>query len=639
MAIREWLRPPRQVLMIFLAVALVSTGVLGWLAWTLIDQDRALENQRRQDQLEATADRAVDAMEQFVARLETILAAPSTGLPDHVSFFAIRAGQVLVQPVGSLPYVPVSGAKPEPRPAIFAEGDRLEFRASDVQGAIRVYQSLSATADPKVRAVALARLGRLYRKAHSPKAALDAYGRLTHLADETVDGIPAGLVGRLGIASTFADGHRETELRDEAAGLSTDLANGRWRLTEAQFRYSTAQVREWGATVSDLTDALTRAEAVAWVWGNPSVNAAARKLLELPDGVALVVWRRAGDDISAVAAGPEFLAELGPKAVPVGFGVALTDQDGRIFASSGPPTRQTAMRAASASLPWTLQVFATSGAVSGSPRRNLLIMLFAGIALVLVSGWYFILRAISRELRVGRLQADFVAAVSHEFRSPLTSLSHVAEMLAHDRFPTEDLRQRSYGVLVRETDRLRGLVEHLLDFRRFDRGAHTFKREPLDVGALLRSVVEEFEARLTSGDHAIDLSIAEGPIQVRADREALARTIWNLLDNAVKYSPSRPTVWVTMARHNGRVVITVRDQGIGIPIEEQREIFGRFIRGSQPKAKRIAGTGIGLAMADEIVRAHGGTIEVASTPGAGSTFSLQLPVFVTAEIPTQETTA
>jgi signal transduction histidine kinase len=637
--VREWLRPPRQVLVIFLTVALVSTGVLGWLAWTLIDQDRALENQRRQDQLEATADRAVNAMEQSVARLETILATPSAGLPDHVSFFSVSAGKILVQPAGSLPYVPVSGEKPEPSPAIFAEGDRLEFRAGDVQGAIRVYQALSATADPQVRAVALARLGRLDRKAHWPKAALDAYRQLAHLDDEAVDGLPAGLVGRLGIASTLAEGHRVTDLRDEAVGLSSDLANGRWRLTEAQYRYSAAQVREWGATVPDLTDALTRAEAVAWVWSNPSVNVPARKLLELPDGVALVVWRRTGDDLSAVAAGPAFLAALASKAVPAGFGLALTNQDGRTVAGSASRSRQTAIRAASASAPWTLHVFATSGAVSGSPRRNLLIMLFGGIALVLVSGWYFILRAISRELRVGRLQADFVAAVSHEFRSPLTSLSHVAEMLSHDRLPTEDLRQRSYGVLVRETDRLRGLVEHLLDFRRFDRGAEAFKREPLDVAALLRAVVADFEARLTAGDHAIDLSVAEEPVQVRADREALARTIWNLLDNAVKYSSSCPTVWVTMARHNGRVVITVRDQGIGIPIEEQREIFGRFVRGSEPKAKRIAGTGIGLTMADQIVRAHGGTIEVASTPGVGSTFSLQLPVLVTAETRTRETTA
>jgi hypothetical protein len=114
--------------------------------------------------------------------------------------------------------------------------------------------------------------------------------------------------------------------------------------------------------------------------------------------------------------------------------------------------------AASAGLPWTLHVFAPpdlAAASSSSPRRQLLMLILAVVALVLAAGWYFILRAVTRELRVSRLQSDFVAAVSHEFRSPLTSLSHIAEMLAHDRLPSDEVRRRSYGVLVRDTDRLR----------------------------------------------------------------------------------------------------------------------------------------------------------------------------------------
>src|SRR6185436_2399660 len=109
-------------------------------------------------------------------------------------------------------------------------------------------------------------------------------------------------------------------------------------------------------------------------------------------------------------------------------------------------------------------------------------------------------------LRVSRLQSDFVAAVSHEFRSPLTSLSHIAELLAHDRFPSEDARRTSFDILVRDTDRLRRLVEGLLDFGRFEAGAATLRLETVDVTDLVRSTVADFQERVTTEGYAIELS-------------------------------------------------------------------------------------------------------------------------------------
>ena len=113
---------------------------------------------------------------------------------------------------------------------------------------------------------------------------------------------------------------------------------------------------------------------------------------------------------------------------------------------------------------------------------------------------------------------------------------------------------------------------------------------------------------------------------VRADREALGRALWNLLDNAVKYSPACPTVWVDLAREGQRVAIRVRDQGLGIPAEEQKEIFRKFVRGAAAKAASVKGTGIGLALVEHIVRAHGGEVRLESQPGQGSTFTILLPV-------------
>jgi signal transduction histidine kinase len=113
---------------------------------------------------------------------------------------------------------------------------------------------------------------------------------------------------------------------------------------------------------------------------------------------------------------------------------------------------------------------------------------------------------------------------------------------------------------------------------------------------------------------------------VKADREALARAIGNLIDNAVKYSPECRTVWVDVERrHQNRVSIAVRDQGLGIPVKEQRDIFERFVRGAESKARRIKGAGIGLAMVRHIVKAHDGEIVLTSRPGEGSCFTIVVP--------------
>jgi signal transduction histidine kinase len=237
---------------------------------------------------------------------------------------------------------------------------------------------------------------------------------------------------------------------------------------------------------------------------------------------------------------------------------------------------------------------------------------------------YFINRAVLRELKVARLQSDFVAAVSHEFRTPLTTIRQLSEMLVRGRFSSEERRRQFCETLLRESDRLHKLVEGLLDFARFETGGSAYRFETIEAGEFVRGIVAEFEQRVASQGFHIELAAPEGEIRVRVDRESLTRAIENLLDNAVKYSPDCRTIWVDLQREAGRVSITVRDQGLGIPPHEQREIFEKFVRGADSKALRIKGTGIGLAMVRTIVQAHGGEILLDSKPGQGSRFTMVL---------------
>jgi signal transduction histidine kinase len=227
-------------------------------------------------------------------------------------------------------------------------------------------------------------------------------------------------------------------------------------------------------------------------------------------------------------------------------------------------------------------------------------------------------------MRVARLQSDFVAAVSHEFRSPLSSLRQISEMLADDRLSSEKARRESYTVLARESDRLHHLVEDLLDFGRFDAGRAVYHFEPLELRGFLQVLIADFQERIDALGYRVELNLPETDVHVRADCEALSRALWNLLDNAVKYSPDSRTVWVDVEAKQNRVSIAVRDSGLGIPVHEQREIFEKFVRGAESKARRIKGTGIGLAMVRHIVQAHGGEILLASEPGNGSRFTMIL---------------
>lgn len=139
-------------------------------------------------------------------------------------------------------------------------------------------------------------------------------------------------------------------------------------------------------------------------------------------------------------------------------------------------------------------------------------------------------------------------------------------------------------------------------------------------------MVDEFREHSTRGAQRIDLQAPSGPLHVRADRDALALALRNLLDNAVKYSPEDSTVSVSVESQDGLAGISVEDKGVGIPKEEQREGFRKFTRGSSAKKLNVKGTGIGLTMADQIVKAHGGRLELASEPGRGSRFTILLPV-------------
>jgi signal transduction histidine kinase len=149
--------------------------------------------------------------------------------------------------------------------------------------------------------------------------------------------------------------------------------------------------------------------------------------------------------------------------------------------------------------------------------------------------------------------------------------------------------------------------------------------EPLDLSSWVRSVIEQFNLEAAGRGYAVELDASDEAVPAHGDPQALTNALWNLLDNAVKYSPDCRTVWVTFHLDGAAAEVRVRDRGIGVPAAERRDIFQKFVRGADAKRQNIAGTGIGLAMVQHIMKAHGGSVRVESEPGHGSTFTLVIP--------------
>jgi len=231
-----------------------------------------------------------------------------------------------------------------------------------------------------------------------------------------------------------------------------------------------------------------------------------------------------------------------------------------------------------------------------------------------------------RLLELDRLKDEFVATASHELRTPLTSLSGYLEMsLDPAEGPLSPTRESHLRIVQRNANRLTALVDQLLFLARADSHPLELDRHPVDLEEILNEAVETAQPAATAKN--ISLVVTGDPLpDVPADRPQLLRVVDNLVANAVKFTPDGGTVRLA-ARHAGdSAVLEVTDTGLGIPHAEQSDLFNRFFRGTNAIEKAIPGSGLGLAISRVIAEAHGGTIQLDSTPGVGSTFRLVLPL-------------
>jgi signal transduction histidine kinase len=221
-----------------------------------------------------------------------------------------------------------------------------------------------------------------------------------------------------------------------------------------------------------------------------------------------------------------------------------------------------------------------------------------------------------------QVKDQFLSIVSHELRTPLTTIKGYAQML---RRKVEDDPQsvRFADHIDSQVSRLSRLVDDLLDVTRFSRGEFELMPEDMDLRPVLEGVIARF--RVVTPRHALRLELDGGPLEGYWDPDRLEQVMNNLVSNAIKYSPDGGDVVVSSRHEDGHLLITVRDQGVGISPQDQQQLFERFYRGSA-EGQEVKGLGLGLYVTRRIVEAHGGAVGVRSQPGKGSEFYFTLPL-------------
>lgn len=529
--------------------------------------------------------------------------------------------------------------------ALFTEGENRELRQQRPKQALSFYrQSYEMPVSEGSKALALARVARCLRKVNQLKAAERAYRKLGEQFGDLYDGFhrPYALVAAFEL-DDLARMQGESSSQS-LIDINRDLVQGRWELSTDQIEYSLAAIEErleepmpqMGESeyLNHLEMASVLQEgfrhygplrvgevyAYAFSQGETSYQTF---YSPLPAGRGTDTLVGFAVDLNWVESQllPQWRREL---EVDDGFAVAL-----KVAKIPAPHPNDLAATVSFTTLfPfWQLSMAPASiEAWKATTRRGILV--FAGstilIFCVLILGVFLLMRDVSRELKLGRLRADFISSVSHELKTPLTLIRLYGETLLHGKRSREKERKSYYQIITRESERLSHLIEKVLDFSRIDRGQKQYNLQEGDVAPVVARTVEVYGEYLMRQGFSVKTDLAAHLPPVQFDPDAISEAILNLMDNAAKFAGESKFVGVRLRSDDNQVVFEVEDHGIGIPPGEHEKIFRQFYRAPGRTGK--GGYGLGLFLVKHIMDAHGGKIELESEPGCGSLFRLIFPV-------------
>ena len=501
-----------------------------------------------------------------------------------------------------------------------SEGESLEFQRNDAAGAAAAYRrALKIANTPSEKCSALLWLGRAYRRAGEALDADRADRATLHDCGAVPDndGIPYALYA--------ADRLLTKESNDaEAQDYIVRVASIRqWRTpNEAYMLQSLLRKISSPAAVEPLRRLSSEIHDIDLITAlaqnmDDHLGKLQRAFRSAPGDLS---WMGYGDEpwlITIVSptsfAAPVVMAVSSRKVVPEGVTLRLAGSPGAVPLGDGFLDLQAE---------WPASRFAVR---QGMPFTLYGSVLFVVLGIVLLGG-YLLLRDVHREAETVAMRSHFVASVSHELKTPLTSIRAHAETLLMGRADTPETTSEYLKTIMSESERLTRLVESVLDLSRIEQGRKSYRMQSTYLGEVVRSAAKTMEYPLSQLGFTLTISSDDTEPTLLADADALEQAILNLLGNAMKYSGGARRIEMRMGSAAREAFVDVVDHGIGITREEQTRIFEKFHRVQSAETQDIAGTGLGLALALHVVEAHQGRIDVVSAPGRGSTFSVRIPL-------------
>ncbi len=248
--------------------------------------------------------------------------------------------------------------------------------------------------------------------------------------------------------------------------------------------------------------------------------------------------------------------------------------------------------------------------------------------IVVIATMFFIsLRTISNQRKLDQMKSEFINNMTHEIKTPISTIGLACEMLRDDTVSQDaESRANFIGIIADENQRMRVLVETILQSAKMSNKNFSINPKPIDINKIVEHVMQSFKLTINNRNGRIDTILNAEPPTIVADELHITNLLYNLVDNGIKYSTNEPHIVIETERQNGRFILRVKDHGIGISKADQRHVFEKFYRVSTGNVHNVKGFGIGLNYVAQVVRLHHGEIKLDSEQGAGSTFTISLPL-------------
>ncbi|MCH7558045.1 MAG: hypothetical protein IIB56_11380 [Planctomycetes bacterium] len=605
-------------------------------------------------------------------------------LVEEVFFF--ESAERIQLPLAKLLFLSSGSAKslpPQPRPSALLLGEQYEFQQKRYQEALTSYkQAFAQISNHQAKAEALNAIARVQIKSNLFPDAIKSYETIAQDYSNTRmgGGMPSGLAARLELGDLFSAIDDSNSAVQTFIRLYQSLIHAEWELEKSQYEFFAQQTEEsideifsqdapmqsYQSTFRMLRSEEKKQREITERLLTFQENAAPNLLAKVPRNMENS--RNALKRFTLDIAGRTYLVSIPGEREGNGnedngiWGLLLSSEqlkanllapiirqhvssedihwivkgrDGQaILKSDDSASGSMTVRANFAGNfpPWSLELYQQDPRLFETlltSRRGIYLYMFVLLAGILIFGLTLTIRIVTHELELGKMKSDFVSTISHEFKSPLTSIRQLSEMLQAGRVPSEERRQRYYNVLLEQSERLSLLIDNILDFAKMEEGKKEFEFEMVDMGPLLEELVSTIQQQVRHEGFTVQAEIDKPLPSIQVDRAAITQAITNLIDNAIKYSAGAKKVFVRGFTENQYLIIAVQDFGLGIEPEEIDKVFERFYRGGDELTRTVKGSGLGLTLVKQIVQAHHGSVHVESEPGRGSTFSIRLPLPLT----------